>query len=95
MAALRRAQGVRLARAEVKRAIFEGRMSIAGALDEACLASMTVEALLCSQRRWGFARALKALRVLEINPARCVGDLTDRQRRMVAQACGRTDRRAA
>jgi hypothetical protein len=95
MAALERANEIRLVRAEVKRAIREGRVSIVAALDERCLASMTVEALLCSQRRWGSARALKTLRALEINPARCVGDLTARQRRMVAQACGRTGRRAA
>jgi len=89
MAALGRANEIRVARSEVKRAIREGRLSIAQALDEECVASMTVEALLCSQRRWGPARALRVLRALGVSPTRCVGELTNRERRVLSQACGR------
>lgn len=89
MAALRYANEIRLARHGVRQAIFKGRMSIAEALEEECVASMEVEALLRAQFRWGQLRARKLLRALEISFTRRVDGLTDRQRRALAHACER------
>jgi hypothetical protein len=95
MAALHRASEVRLARCEVKRALCEGRMTVAEALGEECVASMNVEELLRAQRRWGPLRACGLLRHLEIGFTRRVDELTDRQRELVGQACGLHARRRA
>lgn len=88
MAALDYANEVRLARCDVKRKIFKGRMLIAEALEEECVASMEIEALLRAQFRWGQLRARKLLRALEISPTRRVDELTGRQRTALAQVCG-------
>lgn len=89
MAALERANEIRLARHKVKQEIAAGRVSIAEVLDMECMASMEVEALLRSRWRCGQVRARKLLRALEISPTRRLDDLTDRQRRALGQACGR------
>ena len=47
---------------------------------------MTVAELLLSQRRWGATRCRKFLESVEISELKLIGDLTDRQRRVLAAA---------
>src|SRR3954463_1139662 len=63
MQALQRANEVRLARAELKRNVGLGAISVSEVI-LACpweTASMTIAGLLTSQRRWGTSRASKFL----------------------------------
>jgi hypothetical protein len=88
--ALARANRVRLARAELKRRIGEGRIS-AGNVFLECpweAASMTVADVLMSQRRWGATRCRKFLFSLHISETRTVGSLTQRQRSALADQLG-------
>lgn len=84
--ALERANEIRLARAGLKRRIATGEISAADVIltcpKEA--ASWSVGELLRSQRRWGSTRCRKFLfrnQILETKP---LGQLTDRQRRVLA-----------
>src|SRR3954447_22699512 len=84
--ALRRANAVRLARADLKRRVAEGEVSAAeGILRSPREAdSMTVSDLLTSQRRWGSTRCRKFLQYLSIPENKTIGSMTDRQRRVLA-----------
>lgn len=84
--ALERANQVRLARAELKRRIAEGRVSAAEVI-LACpqeASSWSVRELLMSQRRWGSKRCRKFLEHNEIGELKAVGALTERQKRLLA-----------
>jgi hypothetical protein len=86
MQALRRANEVRLARAELKRSVAEGRTTV-GAIILACpweAASMTISELLLSQRRWGATRCSRFLVAIGMTETKTVGSMTDRQRRALA-----------
>jgi hypothetical protein len=86
MQALQRANEVRLARAELKRGVAEGRTTV-GTIILGCpweAASMTISELLVSQRRWGATRCSKFLQDVGITETKTVGALTDRQRRALA-----------
>jgi len=86
MRALERANAVRLARAELKRQIAEGEISAADIIT-ACpreARKWTVGELLVSQRRWGTTRCRKFLERNDINEMKPIGDLTERQRRLLA-----------
>jgi hypothetical protein len=91
MMALAHANQIRLARAAMKRSIKAGALDAAEVFktcpDE--VATMTVSELLCSQKRWGKARARKFLTPLAINENRALGKLTLRQRGEMAQRLGR------
>jgi hypothetical protein len=88
--ALKRANEVRLARAELKRRIATGDVSAAevilGLPSEAN--SWPVCELLMSQRRWGNQRCVKFLKRNEIPERKQVGTLTPRQREMLARQLG-------
>jgi hypothetical protein len=86
MQALERANAVRLKRADLKRRIADGRMSAADVILDLPweATSWPVGELLTSQRRWGSIRAHKLLAGLHISETRPVGDLTERQRRVLA-----------
>lgn len=77
---------VRLARAELKRAIARGDMDAAEVVRDCPweTESMTIAELLTSQRRWGRTRARKFLVPLSLNENKQLGTLTERQRRMLA-----------
>jgi hypothetical protein len=85
--ALTRANEVRLARAELKRRIAQGRVSAA----EVILASppeaqsWQVGELLMSQRRWGTTRCRKFLGRNQISELKEIGSLTERQRLLLAR----------
>jgi hypothetical protein len=90
MRALERANSVRLARAELKRRIADGETS-AAAIIIGCPGEVrrwTVSELLLSQRRWGATRCRKFLESVEISEIKLIGDLTDRQRKLLATALG-------
>jgi len=84
--ALERANAVRLKRAELKRQIAGGQLSAADVILDLPweATSWPVGELLTSQRRWGSIRAHKLLAGLHISETRPVGELTERQRRVVA-----------
>lgn len=86
--ALGRANEVRLARAELKRRIAEGDVSAGEVILDSPweASSWTVGDLLMSQRRWGSTRCRKFLSRNQIGEMKQVGALTDRQRRMLAEA---------
>jgi hypothetical protein len=86
MRALERANSVRLARAELKRAIARGDKDAAAVVEESPweTESMTIAELLTSQRRWGQTRARKFLVPLSLSENKQLGTLTSRQRRLLA-----------
>ena len=79
---------MRYARAELKRNIEAGREDAASVLENCPwqVESMTVGELLRSQRRWGRTRAHKFLVPYAVPENRTIGRLTERQRRILAQA---------
>jgi hypothetical protein len=94
--ALNRANEVRLARAELKRQVAEGRVSVGDVIVEspweAC--SMTVADLLMSQRRWGLTRCRKLLAQIPVSETKTIGSLTERQRYALAALTGTSGGRA-
>ena len=86
MRALERANLVRLARAELKRAIARGDLDAAEVVRDCPweTESMTISELLTSQRRWGRTRARKFLLPLSLNENKQLGTLTSRQRRLLS-----------
>ena len=86
MRALERANLVRLARAELKRAIARGDIDASEVVRECPweTESMTIAELLTSQRRWGRTRARKFLLPLSLNENKQLGTLTSRQRRLLS-----------
>jgi|SRR5580704_10780170 hypothetical protein len=94
-AALEEANRVRGERAAVKRRVFNQTMSIEEALALECVQRMTLLQLLSAQRRWGRLTAKYACTRLQVSPAKCVEELTDRQRLSVIAACKSTTRSAA
>jgi hypothetical protein len=98
MQALERANRVRLARAELKRAIARGDRDAAEVVRECPweTESMTISELLTSQRRWGRTRARKFLMPLSLNENKQLGTLTSRQRLLLsAELVQRSTERAA
>jgi hypothetical protein len=86
MQALRRANEVRLARAELKRKVAEGAIPVSDVV-LTCpweAASMTVAELLVSQRRWGTTRSSKFLAGIGVPETKTVGSMTARQRDVLA-----------
>jgi hypothetical protein len=86
MQALERANRVRLARAELKRAIASGDVDASEVVRECPweTESMTIAELLGSQRRWGRTRVHKFLLPLALNENKRLGTLTARQRLLLA-----------
>jgi hypothetical protein len=86
MRALRRANEVRLARAEVKHLIASGRMSVVDAIisNSSEIERMAVIELLLSQRSWGYARSRSLLMAVPLSEAKTVGAMTERQRSLLA-----------
>jgi hypothetical protein len=84
--ALERANEIRLARAELKRRIAEGEVSVADVLLDPPFeaGSWAIGDLLMSQRRWGSSRCRKFLFRHHIMETKPVSALTERQRRLLA-----------
>lgn len=96
MQALARANRVRLARAELKRAIGRGEVDVAEIVRDCPweTESMTLAELLTSQRRWGRTRARKLLQALALSENKRIGTLTPRQRTLLAAALSPRSREA-
>jgi hypothetical protein len=86
MRALERANEVRLARAELKRKVAAGAVSVAEIVLECPweTESMAVSDLLTSQRRWGHTRCRKLLAQVPLTERKTLGSMTERQRRTLA-----------
>ena len=86
MRALERANKVRLARADLKRRIASGAISVAEVILDCPWEahSMAVADLLMSQRRWGHTRCRKFLAHIPMSEQKTVGSMTERQRRTLA-----------
>jgi hypothetical protein len=99
MRALELANRVRLARAELKRQVADGEVSVAEiVLDCPWEAeSMKISDLLTSQHRWGLTRCRRFLATIPISENKTIGSMTERQRRALALALSgeRTERRLA
>lgn len=85
--ALERANEVRLARAELKRGVAEGRVDIVQViLDKPWeTVNMTLADLLGSQRRWGHTRVRRFLAGIPLTENKVIGTMTDRQRHALAE----------
>jgi hypothetical protein len=86
MQALAQANKVRLARAELKRQVADGELSVADVVLECPweAESMTIADLLMSQHRWGRTRCRRFLVQLSMNETKTIGTMTDRQRRCLS-----------
>ncbi len=88
--ALERANEIRLARAELKRRIAGGSVSVAEIIldppHEAT--SWAIGEMLISQRRWGSTRCRKFLIRNQISETKPLIALTERQRRLLADQLG-------
>jgi hypothetical protein len=90
MQALAQANRVRLARAELKRQVAEGELSVADVVLDCPweAESMAINDLLMSQHRWGRTRCRRFLAALSMSETKTVGSMTDRQRRALAARLG-------
>jgi hypothetical protein len=85
--ALEHANRVRLARAELKRDIARGEVSVVEVV-LGCpwqVHSMSISDLLMSQKRWGRARCRRLLTAIGVPENKPVGTLTERQRAALAE----------
>jgi len=84
--ALERANRVRLVRAELKRQVAEGELTVAEVVLDAPweAESMAVADLLTSQRRWGRTRVRRFLAQVPLTENKTIGSMTERQRQAVA-----------
>jgi hypothetical protein len=87
MRALERANQVRLARAELKRRVADGELSVAEVILRSPweARSMAVADLLMSQRRWGRTRTRRCLAGMPMSETKTIGSMTDRQRLRLAE----------
>jgi hypothetical protein len=86
MQALARANKVRLARAELKRQVADGELSVADVVLDCPweAESMAIADLLMSQHRWGRTRCRRFLSSIPMSETKTVGSMTERQRRALA-----------
>lgn len=84
LAALERANEIRFARAQVKRDVKAGVLSVVNALELECCETMTLLELLRAQRSWGPGRARRLLAEIPVSESKRIGMLTERQRAVVA-----------
>jgi hypothetical protein len=89
--ALERANAVKRARAELKRRIGAGQLSAAEVILGCPFEASTwpVVELLASQRKWGIAKSRELLSRHGISEVKPIGDLTERQRRLLAEDLNR------
>jgi hypothetical protein len=87
MRALAQANRVRLARAELKRQVAEGEVSVAEIVLERPweAESMSIADLLMSQHRWGRTRCRRFLASIPMVETKTIGSMTDRQRNELAR----------
>lgn len=89
LCALQRANAVRMRRAEIKRQLKVGEITLQDALADSAVASMDIGDLLRCVPRWGKTRVMAALAQEHISPTRTVQRLTPRQRDALIEAATR------
>jgi len=79
--ALQRANQIRLARAEIKRRVAIGQLSVVDVLLSGVeeIETMEIAELLTSQRRWGHTRARRFLAAIPMTESKTIGSMTERQ----------------
>src|SRR3954469_23852238 len=90
MRALAQANRVRLARADLKRQVTEGEVTVSDVV-LACpweAESMAISDLLMSQHRWGQTRCRRFLASIPMSETKTIGSMTDRQRHALAGMLG-------
>lgn len=82
MEALRQANGIRTARAQLKRDLKAGRVTIQDLLDEPPEYVMTAKVfdVLLAVPKYGRVKANRVLNQCRISPAKTIGGLSERQR---------------
>jgi hypothetical protein len=90
MRALAQANRVRLARAELKRQVADGEISVAEIVLECPweAESMAIADLLMSQHRWGRTRCRRFLAAIPMSETKTIGTMTERQRHALAALLG-------
>jgi hypothetical protein len=90
MRALAQANRVRLARADLKRQIADGEISVGDVVLQRPweAESMAISDLLMSQHRWGRTRCRRFLGAIPMSETKTVGSMTDRQRHALAAMLG-------
>ncbi len=90
--ALQRANEVRLARAELKRRVSSGEVTVSDVVLTVPweTESMTISDLLTAQRRWGHTRCRRFLQGVPMSESKTIGSMTDRQRHAIASMLGST-----
>jgi hypothetical protein len=100
MAALEKARVVKGEQVAIRRALRAAELSLPAALADPRAQRMTIDRVLQAQYGWGLERAWvtlqKAGRLLwpdaldpqPVPPGKLVGELTDRERAAIMQACG-------
>lgn len=85
MEALDRANEVRLARAELKRQVADGEVSVSEIIMDCPTAveTMAIGQILIAQHRWGQKRVLAFLGAVRIAETKKIGTLTLRQRLVI------------
>lgn len=83
MAALANANRIRLERAEAKKKVLSGELTVEAALELPEFQGATIAALLKAQRRWGDLRVRKFLGRIPMAEGKLVGTMTERQRATV------------
>jgi hypothetical protein len=86
MEALEIANRVRFGGIHVRQEVTAGLITVAEALEDPRAGSMPIGRLLCAQRAWGPTKAHRLLNGLSIWPTRKVRELTERQKRLIAEA---------
>lgn len=89
-AALERANAIRYARADLKKAIAEGKISLGEALLMPEAQGMSVTSVLEAQHRWGHVRAEKCCRSINASPWSRVEHLSLARRKQLAMAAAMT-----
>jgi hypothetical protein len=84
MEALQRANVVRYGRRDVKNDLGNGLLDLGDALGDERVKTMPVHKLLASMRGWGPVRAMELLTLIDINAFREIGNLTERERNLIA-----------
>lgn len=83
------ANKVRLGRADAKKRVKHGELTVGAAMRLGCCRNMPVFQLLTAQKSWGAKRALGVLSPLGVGARKPVGELSERQRGLVVEACER------
>ena len=90
MRALAQANRVRLARAELKRQVAEGELTVSDVVLNCPweAESMAISDLLMSQHRWGRTRCRRFLSSIPMSETKTIGSMTVRQRNALAAMLG-------